>query len=73
MSQPEITNEVLDRFKQLPVATIYGGVRALGYEPCFMEGVQSFTQKAGGPRQDPAFHPSPARHRQRDPPGRGLA
>ena len=25
------------------MATVYGGVRQLGYEPCFMEDVRSFT------------------------------
>ena len=43
MTLQEIPDEVLDRFRQLAVATVYGGVRELGYEPCFMEDVRSFT------------------------------
>ena len=43
MSQQDVSDETIERFRQLPVATIYGGVRALGHEPCFMEGVRSFT------------------------------
>ena len=43
MSRQDVSDETIERFRQLPVATIYGGVRALGHEPCFMEGVRSFT------------------------------
>ena len=43
MTQQEIPDEILERYKQLPVAPVYGGVRELGYEPCFMEDVRSFS------------------------------
>ena len=29
--------------RKVTVATVYGGVRRLGYEPCFMKGVRAFT------------------------------
>lgn len=46
MAGEEISQEILDRFKKVTSATVYGGVRRLGYEPCFMRGVQSFTPGA---------------------------
>ena len=43
MPDQEIPDEILERFRQLAVATVYSGVWRLGYELCFMEDVRSFT------------------------------
>ncbi len=43
MADQEITQDILERYRKVTVATVYGGVRRLGYEPCFMRGVQNFT------------------------------
>ena len=37
---------MLDRYAKVAVATVYGGVRERGYEPCFMRGVRAFTPGA---------------------------
>ena len=39
----EISDDILERYRRVAVATVYSGVRGLGYEPCFMRGVRSFT------------------------------
>jgi regulator of RNase E activity RraA len=39
----EITPELIERYKKVSAATVYRGVRRLGYEPCFMRGVKNFT------------------------------
>ena len=39
----EITQEIIDRYKKVTVATVYGGVRRLGYDPSFMREVKAFT------------------------------
>ena len=46
MLSVEIPDDVLERYKRVAVATVYSGVRRLGYEPCFMRGVESFTPGA---------------------------
>jgi regulator of RNase E activity RraA len=43
MADERIPDEVLERYKKVAVATVYGGVRRLGYEPCFMRGIRNFT------------------------------
>ena len=43
MSERHYTPELLERYRNVAVATVYGGVSRLGYEHCFMKGVQSFT------------------------------
>ena len=43
MISQEISQSLLDRYKKVTSATVYGGVRRLGFEPCFMRGVQAFT------------------------------
>ncbi len=43
MADQEISQDILERYRKVTVATVYGGVRRLGYEPCFMRGVQNFT------------------------------
>jgi regulator of RNase E activity RraA len=39
----DVTDEVLERFKKVGLATVYSGVSKHGYNLCFMQGVQSFT------------------------------
>lgn len=39
----DITRELIERYKKVSAATVYSGVRRLGYEPCFMRGVKNFT------------------------------
>jgi 5-oxopent-3-ene-1,2,5-tricarboxylate decarboxylase/2-hydroxyhepta-2,4-diene-1,7-dioate isomerase len=46
MANGEISQTLIDRYKKVTSATVYGGVRRLGYEPCFMRGVESFTPGA---------------------------
>ena len=46
MADQEVPAELLDRYRNVAVATVYGDVRRLGYEPCFMKDVQSFTPGA---------------------------
>ena len=46
MTDEDVPQEVLDRFKKVAVATVYGGVSRLGYNLCFMRGVRSFTPGA---------------------------
>ncbi len=43
MSDGEISDLVLERYRKAAVATVYGGVREMGYEPCFMRGVAAMT------------------------------
>ena len=38
--------ELMDRYRKVSAATVYTGVRNLGYEPCFMRGVRAFTPGA---------------------------
>ena len=42
MISQEISQSLLDRYRKVTAATVYGGVRRLGFEPCFMRGVQAF-------------------------------
>ncbi len=46
MAGQELPQELLDRYRKVSVATVYSGVRQLGYEPCFMRGVRAFTPGA---------------------------
>ncbi|MCI0438637.1 MAG: hypothetical protein L0177_05845 [Chloroflexi bacterium] len=46
MADKELSQELINRYRKVTVATVYGGVRRLGYEPCFMRGVQNFTPGA---------------------------
>jgi 5-oxopent-3-ene-1,2,5-tricarboxylate decarboxylase/2-hydroxyhepta-2,4-diene-1,7-dioate isomerase len=46
MAEQEISQQVLDRFRKVAVATVYSGVRQMGYEPCFMKGVRAMTPGA---------------------------
>jgi 5-oxopent-3-ene-1,2,5-tricarboxylate decarboxylase/2-hydroxyhepta-2,4-diene-1,7-dioate isomerase len=43
MADERIPDEVVERYKKVAVATVYGGVRRQGYEPCFMRGIRNFT------------------------------
>ena len=43
MADQELSQEILDRYQKVTSATVYGGVRRLGYDPSFMRGVQAFT------------------------------
>ena len=43
MADEKISDEILERYKKVAVATVYGGVRRLGYEPCFMRDITNFT------------------------------
>jgi regulator of RNase E activity RraA len=38
-----IPQETIERYKSVAAATVYSGVRQLGYDPCFMREVQNFT------------------------------
>jgi len=46
MAENEISRDIMERYMKVAVATVYSGVRQLGYEPCFMRGVQTFTPGA---------------------------
>ena len=46
MADQDISTELLDRYRKVTAATVYGGVRRLGIEPCFMREVQAFTPGA---------------------------
>lgn len=43
MASGEISQDLMERYKKMAVATVYGGVRRMGYMPCFMNGVRNFT------------------------------
>ena len=43
MADQDVPEALLERYRRVEVATVYGGVRRLGYEPCFMRDVRSFT------------------------------
>ena len=43
VSDGEISDLILERYRKAAVATVYGGVREMGYEPCFMRGVTAMT------------------------------
>lgn len=43
MAPVEVPQSILDRFKKIPVATVYTEVRNHVGEPCFMEGVRAMT------------------------------
>ena len=43
MTNDEISDLILERYRRAAVATVYGGVREMGYEPCFMRGVVAMT------------------------------
>jgi regulator of RNase E activity RraA len=42
MAGGNISPDLIERYKSVAVATVYGGVREMGYMPCFMRGVRSF-------------------------------
>ncbi len=46
MADGEIGEALLERYRKVAVATVYGGVREMGYEPCFMRGVKAMTPGA---------------------------
>ena len=41
--QNPISEEIIQRYKEVAVSTVFGGLSALGYLPCFMRGVRAFT------------------------------
>ena len=43
MADGKISDEIVQRYKNVTVATVYGGVIQKCYEPCFMREVQAFT------------------------------
>ena len=43
MTDGKISDEIVQRYRNVTVATVYGGVIQKGYEPCFMRKVQAFT------------------------------
>ena len=43
MADQDISRELMERYRKVAVATVYSGVRRLGYEPCFMREVRSFS------------------------------
>ena len=38
-----VSEEIVQRFKEVAVSTVLGALSALGYMPCFMKGVKAFT------------------------------
>ena len=46
MPDKEVPQELLERYRKVAVATVFGGVRLKGYEPCFMREVRPFTPGA---------------------------
>ena len=46
MQTNDISDDILERYRKVAVATVYSGVREAGYEPCFMTGVRPFTPGA---------------------------
>ena len=38
-----ISNEMIERYKKVAVATVYSALSLLDYGPCFMKGVKAFT------------------------------
>ena len=38
-----IPEEIIQRFRNVSVSSVFGAVSALGYMPCFMKGVRAFT------------------------------
>ena len=53
------TNQILERLKSLPTATIYSAVKHFGFDPCWMKGVHTYTpsQKLVGQAQTLRFVP----------------
>ena len=43
MTDGKISDEIVQRYRNVTVATVYGGVIQKCYEPCFMREVQAFT------------------------------
>ena len=43
MNPVEVTQDVLERFKAIPTATVYNAVRAFGSEYCVCEGINNLT------------------------------
>jgi 5-oxopent-3-ene-1,2,5-tricarboxylate decarboxylase/2-hydroxyhepta-2,4-diene-1,7-dioate isomerase len=43
MTGEEVSQEMLDRFKKVAVATVYSALHEMGYDPCFMRGVHART------------------------------
>ena len=43
MADIQITQELIDRYKKVAGATVFSGVSAMGYNPCFMRDVHAFT------------------------------
>lgn len=41
-----IPEEIIQRFRNVSVSSVFGAVSALGYMPCFMKGVRAFTPGA---------------------------
>ena len=38
-----VSEEIIQRFREVAVSTVFGALSALGYMPCFMKGVRAFT------------------------------
>lgn len=43
MADTTISRELIQRYRAVAVATVYGGVSRMGYDPCFMRGVRAYT------------------------------
>ena len=43
MADIQITQQLIDRYKKVAGATVFSGVSAMGYNPCFMRDVHAFT------------------------------
>lgn len=43
MTDQTLPEKLLARYRRVAVSTVYGGVHRMGYDPCFMRGVNAFT------------------------------
>ena len=46
MPDDELSDELLQRYRNVGVATVFSGARRWGFEPCLMKGVATFTPGA---------------------------
>ena len=43
MTNHDVADEIIERFRHVPVSTVYTGTIRNGYHPCYMKGVQNYT------------------------------
>ena len=43
MNNHDVADEIIERFRHVPVSTVYTGTIRNGFHPCYMKGIQNHT------------------------------